>query len=100
MGVGISIDYRRKNRSEQSLRDNVARLQQYKANLILFPKKSNRSKPKATDSSKDEQGKAEQVCIIILSYAFGHETYSRIFIPVRRTECIFCMHDNIMFSWQ
>jgi large subunit ribosomal protein L13e len=61
MGVGISIDFRRKNRSEQSLRDNVARLQQYKANLILFPKKSNRSKPKAADSSKDEQGKAEQV---------------------------------------
>jgi large subunit ribosomal protein L13e len=60
-GVGISVDYRRKNRSEQSLRENVARLAAYKANLIVFPKKQNRKKPAATDSSKAEQGKAEQV---------------------------------------
>eukprot|EP00283_Hemiselmis_rufescens_P004146 CAMPEP_0173423014 /NCGR_PEP_ID=MMETSP1357-20121228/3489_1 /TAXON_ID=77926 /ORGANISM="Hemiselmis rufescens, Strain PCC563" /LENGTH=221 /DNA_ID=CAMNT_0014386091 /DNA_START=42 /DNA_END=707 /DNA_ORIENTATION=+ len=60
-GVGISVDFRRKNRTEQSLRENVDRLKQYKANLIVFPKKSNRAKPKATDSSKGEQGKAEQL---------------------------------------
>mmetsp|Transcript_43009 Transcript_43009/g.105140 ORF Transcript_43009/g.105140 Transcript_43009/m.105140 type:complete len:222 (+) Transcript_43009:58-723(+) len=61
MGVGISVDFRRKNRSEQSLKENVARLKQYKTNLIVFPRRNNRSKPKASDSSKDEQSKAEQV---------------------------------------
>ena len=106
LGLGISIDHRRKNRSEQvclesesathafqlmmsliildrtrcsrgvekmvmkrcdgcthgvqSLRENVARLQQYKANLIVFPKR-NRRKPMTTDSSPDELAKAEQV---------------------------------------
>jgi len=61
MGVGISVDFRRKNRSEQSLKENVQRLKAFKANLIVFPRKSNRSKPKVVDSNKDEQSKAEQV---------------------------------------
>ncbi|KAJ1482363.1 ribosomal protein L13e [Baffinella frigidus] len=60
-GIGISVDYRRKNRSEGGLRENVARLAAYKSNLIVFPKKMNRKKPQATDSSKAEQSKAEQV---------------------------------------
>merc|ERR1712150_125198 len=61
MGIGISVDFRRKNRSEESKRENVARLEQYKANLIVFPKKSNRKKgPTGIDASKDEQDKAEQ----------------------------------------
>ena len=60
-GVGIAVDYRRKNRSEGSLRENVDRLKQYKANLILFPKKSDRKKPRANCASKDQQGKAEQL---------------------------------------
>merc|ERR1712100_562393 len=59
--IGISVDFRRKNRSEQSLRENVARLSEYKANLIVFPKECNRKKPQATDSSKDACSKAEQV---------------------------------------
>ena len=42
--IGISVAFRRKNRSEQSLRENVARLSEYKANLIVFPKKCNRKK--------------------------------------------------------
>jgi hypothetical protein len=52
--------------SRQSLRENVARLQQYKANLIVFPKKRNRGKPQSTDSSKDELSKAEQVLWILI----------------------------------
>mmetsp|Transcript_38114 Transcript_38114/g.76249 ORF Transcript_38114/g.76249 Transcript_38114/m.76249 type:complete len:223 (+) Transcript_38114:40-708(+) len=59
--IGISVDFRRKNRSEESKRENVSRLEQYKANLIVFPKKSNRKKgPTGIDASKDEQAKAEQ----------------------------------------
>ena len=38
--VGIAVDKRRTNRSEESLRANVARLEEYKKNLIVWSKKS------------------------------------------------------------
>lgn len=37
LSVGIAIDRRRTNKSEESLQANVARLEQYKKNLILNP---------------------------------------------------------------
>lgn len=51
--IGISVDGRRQNLSEESLAANVERLKAYEARLILFPKKSN--KPKKADSSKEAQ---------------------------------------------
>ncbi|KAJ4393548.1 60S ribosomal protein L13 [Gnomoniopsis smithogilvyi] len=50
--IGISVDPRRQNLSEESLAANVERLKAYTARLILFPKKSN--KPKKADSSKED----------------------------------------------
>lgn len=50
--IGISVDARRQNLSEESLAANVERLKAYTARLIVFPKKSN--KPKKADSSKEE----------------------------------------------
>lgn len=50
--IGISVDPRRQNLSEESLAANVERLKAYSARLILFPKKSN--KPKKADSSKED----------------------------------------------
>ncbi|KAJ3378862.1 60S ribosomal protein L13 [Lobulomyces angularis] len=47
--IGISVDHRRKNRSEESLSLNVQRLKEYQSKLILFPK--NVKKPKKADSS-------------------------------------------------
>merc|ERR1719497_261318 len=38
--IGISVDHRRKNRSLESLQDNVKRLLAYKEKLVIFPKKS------------------------------------------------------------
>ncbi|KAJ3259652.1 60S ribosomal protein L13 [Boothiomyces macroporosus] len=37
--IGIAVDHRRKNRSVESVKQNVARLAEYKAKLIVFPKK-------------------------------------------------------------
>lgn len=37
--IGISVDHRRVNLSEESLAANVARLKAYKARLLVFPKK-------------------------------------------------------------
>jgi large subunit ribosomal protein L13e len=50
--VGIAVDARRTNRSVESLNANVARLNDYKSKLIVFPKR--RGIIKAGDSSKEE----------------------------------------------
>lgn len=50
--VGISVDHRRTNYSKESLVANVARLQDYKARLILFPRKSGQFKK--LDSSPED----------------------------------------------
>lgn len=39
MSVGISVDHRRRNRCQESLELNKARLETYKSKLILLPKK-------------------------------------------------------------
>ncbi|KAL6052023.1 60S ribosomal protein L13 [Balamuthia mandrillaris] len=56
--IGIAVDRRRKNKSEESLQANVQRLKQYKASLILFPRKA--GKPKAGDASAEEVAQAVQ----------------------------------------
>jgi len=57
--IGISVDSRRKNRSERTLRSNVQRLKEYKSKLILFPLRE--KKPRKGDSSKEETSKASQL---------------------------------------
>merc|ERR1712110_209762 len=37
--IGISVDYRRRNLSMESLQQNVQRLKEYKSKLIVFPRK-------------------------------------------------------------
>ncbi|KAI5856678.1 putative 60S ribosomal protein L13 [Durotheca rogersii] len=47
--IGIAVDHRRQNPSEESLAANVARLKAYKARLIVFPRKGAKH-PKAGDT--------------------------------------------------
>lgn len=47
--IGISVDHRRKNRSLESLQQNVQRLKEYRSKLILFP--LNAKKPAKGDST-------------------------------------------------
>ena len=49
--IGISVDGRRQNLSEEGLAANVARLKAYQERLILFPRKA--GKPKKGDSPAD-----------------------------------------------
>ncbi|POS71457.1 hypothetical protein DHEL01_v210148 [Diaporthe helianthi] len=65
--IGIAVDARRQNVSEESLATNVQRLKAYKERLILFPKKSN--KPKKGDSSKEEL-KAVSEAVPVAAAAF------------------------------
>ncbi|KAK9240666.1 ribosomal protein L13e [Lipomyces kononenkoae] len=57
--VGIAVDHRRQNRSVEGLEANVARLKEYQAKLILFPRKA--GKPKKGDSEASEVASATQV---------------------------------------
>jgi len=50
--IGISVDPRRQNLSQESLTVNVARLKEYRARLILFPRKLGQHKK--GDASKEE----------------------------------------------
>ncbi|KAJ3038581.1 60S ribosomal protein L13 [Rhizophlyctis rosea] len=57
--IGIAVDHRRRNRSTEGLNSNVLRLKEYKAKLIVFPKKAN--KPKKGDASAEEVKAATQL---------------------------------------
>jgi len=51
-GVGIVVDHRRRNLSEEGKLVNVERLKAYKEKLIVFPRKA--GKPKKGDSSAED----------------------------------------------
>jgi large subunit ribosomal protein L13e len=57
--IGIAVDHRRRNRSEESLALNSKRLKAYKASLILFPRRT--AKPKHGDSEAGELSLAAQL---------------------------------------
>ncbi|XP_045192477.2 60S ribosomal protein L13-like [Mercenaria mercenaria] len=59
LAIGIAVDYRRRNRSMESLQQNVQRLKEYKSKLILFPKKA--SKPAKGDATAEEIKMATQL---------------------------------------
>ncbi|KAI1152864.1 ribosomal protein L13e [Nemania diffusa] len=58
--VGIAVDFRRQNLSEESLAANVARLKAYKERLIVFPRKGAKH-PKAGDSKDIDLSKIQTV---------------------------------------
>ncbi|KAL9685768.1 hypothetical protein QQ045_023220 [Rhodiola kirilowii] len=57
--IGISVDHRRRNSSLEGLQTNVARLKTYKAKLVVFPRRSR--KTKAGDSTPEELANATQL---------------------------------------
>jgi large subunit ribosomal protein L13e len=63
LGVGIPIDHRRKNRSEDAFQANVARLKLYRSKLVVFPRNPTSQRAKRGDSSKADLAKAVQVAL-------------------------------------
>lgn len=57
--IGISVDPRRQNLSEESLKANVERLKAYKARLVLFPR--NPKAPKAGEATAEEAQAGSQI---------------------------------------
>ncbi|KAM0070408.1 putative ribosomal protein L13e [Helianthus debilis subsp. tardiflorus] len=57
--IGIAVDHRRRNRSLEGLQANVQRLKTFKAKLVIFPRRTR--KTKAGDSTPEELATATQV---------------------------------------
>ena len=57
--IGIAVDHRRRNKSNESLQLNSQRLKEYKSRLIVFPRK--RGKTKAGDAESADLDKAQQL---------------------------------------
>lgn len=72
--IGISVDPRRQNLSEESLKANVERLKAYKQRLVLFPRKAGHAK--AGDSNEKAAEAGAQI-----SYE-GKVKNSRDFFPI------------------
>ncbi|WVW82572.1 hypothetical protein I302_104583 [Kwoniella bestiolae CBS 10118] len=51
-GLGISVDHRRRSKSEEGQSLNVDRLKEYKSRLVVFPRKQ--GKPKAGDAQGED----------------------------------------------
>jgi len=60
-GIGIAVDHRRKNRSEEQFQLNVDRLKVYKSKLVVFPRNSTSKRVKKGDATKEERQKVKQV---------------------------------------
>ena len=56
--VGISVDHRRTNTSEEQLQLNTERLNSYKSKLILFPRRENKPKKGLVNDATAEQLKS------------------------------------------
>ncbi|KAI5917815.1 putative 60S ribosomal protein L13 [Camillea tinctor] len=61
--IGIAVDHRRQNLSEESLAANVARLKAYKERLIVFPRKGAKH-PKAGDSKDIDLSNTQTLSIV------------------------------------
>jgi len=57
--IGIAVDHRRRNKSEESLARNVQRLNEYKSKLVLYPRNS--KKVLKGEASKEEIAKVTQL---------------------------------------
>jgi len=75
-GLGIVVDHRRRNLSEEGKKLNVDRLVEYKSRLIVFPRKA--SKPKKGDSTGDDLTAPTTRVSIPLPAAFTHEAPRKI----------------------
>jgi len=51
--LGVAVDHRRRNHCEESLAENVKRLEEYKKKLVVFPRHSGVKGAKKGDSTKD-----------------------------------------------
>jgi len=83
-GVGVVVDHRRRNLSEEGKKLNVERLKAYKERLIVFPRKT--TKPKKGDSSPEDLKVATTRAALPLPEAHPAEAPRKILPEEREVE--------------
>jgi len=58
--IGITVDHRRKNRSEEGFQSNVQRLKLYMSKLVVFPRKPCSQRVKKGDAPREQLSQAVQ----------------------------------------
>ncbi|KAF9455096.1 ribosomal protein L13e [Macrolepiota fuliginosa MF-IS2] len=76
LGVGIVVDHRRRNLSEEGKKINVERLKAYKARLVVFPRKA--GKAKKGDSSAEDLSASTTRTALPLPEAYPAEAPRKI----------------------
>lgn len=74
--VGVSVDYRRRNKSVESIQVNAQRLKEYQSKLILFPI-HNKKKLRAGEATEEER----KVCRLLNVNVYMY-LYVKLFITV------------------
>ena len=86
--IGIAVDHRRKNRSQEGLQANVLRLKEYRSRLILFPRK--KSAPKKGDSTPAEMEVATQLRGPVMPIKQAHsDTTARVITEEEKKQSAF-----------
>jgi len=83
-GIGIVVDHRRRNLSEEGKKLNVERLKVYRERLIVFPRKA--KKPKKGDSSPEDLKAATTRAAIPLPEGYPSEPPRKILPEERKVE--------------
>lgn len=91
-GVGIVVDHRRRNLSEEGKKLNVERLNAYKTRLIVFPRKA--GKPKKGDSSAEDLKAVTTRAALALPAAFTHEAPRKITDEERKSEAFLTLRSQ------
>jgi large subunit ribosomal protein L13e len=58
--IGIAVDPRRRNKSNSSFEPNVARLKEYMAKLVLFPRKVAKSKSRRSETKRKTEASQKE----------------------------------------
>ena len=59
--IGISVDYRRKNKSQEGFDANKARLTNYLSKLVLYPRHEKKSVTKAKSGIVNDTPKVQKI---------------------------------------
>jgi large subunit ribosomal protein L13e len=93
LSIGIPVDHRRRNTNVESLQINVARLNEYRSKLILFPRKA--GKVKKGDSAAEVTAEAKQVVSVASAFPIDntpgrHTIAERSITDADRAACRCC----------
>jgi len=92
LSIGIVVDHRRRNLSEEGKELNVTRLKAYKDKLIIFPK--NAKKPKKGDSTGDDLTAETSRTQMVLVDPYVHEGPRKITAEEREFKAYRTLRDS------